>query len=185
MELSIVKYGKATKPWVHPMPRKGAGFTLLEVLVALIVLSIGLLGLSGLQTMGLRNNHSAFMRSQATLFAGNIIDHMRANRGAAMAGDYNIDFADDAPTTAVCTTNCSRANVADMDLQDWLAALQRINGDGEIDVVQETAVINGETVTYDMAVVSVCWRDQRGADLDCTDALADRESLLLVTRSQL
>ncbi len=54
------------------------GFTLIEVLVAVVVLSIGLLGLAGLQTTGLRNNQSAYYASQAAIYANDIFERMRA-----------------------------------------------------------------------------------------------------------
>jgi type IV pilus assembly protein PilV len=56
------------------------GVTLLEVLITIVVLSIGLLGYAGLQTMSLKNNTSAFQRSQATLLTYDIVDRMRANK---------------------------------------------------------------------------------------------------------
>jgi type IV pilus assembly protein PilV len=58
---------------------KYSGFTLLEVMVALLVLSIGLLGLAMLQATNLQFNTDAYTRTQATLFAYDIIDRMRAN----------------------------------------------------------------------------------------------------------
>ena len=71
----------------HPMTvlkrslaHRSRGFTLVEVLVALVVLSIGLLGVAALQLTSLRSNHSSAMRSQATFLAYDIIDRMRANR---------------------------------------------------------------------------------------------------------
>lgn len=67
------------------LPRSAQGFTLLEVLIAVVVLSVGLLGLARLQTAGLRQNHSAFMRSQATMLAYDIIDRMRTNKGTVEA----------------------------------------------------------------------------------------------------
>ena len=70
--------------------RRSRGFTLVEILVALVVLSIGLLGVAALQLMSLRSNHGSAMRSQATFLAYEIIDRMRANRAAALAGNYNI-----------------------------------------------------------------------------------------------
>ena len=66
------------------------GFTMVELLVAVLVLSIGLLGLAGLQAAGLRNNQSAYLRSQATILAYDVADRMRATRAAAAAGAYNI-----------------------------------------------------------------------------------------------
>lgn len=55
------------------------GFSLLEVLIAIVVTSIGLLGLAAMQATGLRNNHSAYHRSQATVLAYDIADRMRSN----------------------------------------------------------------------------------------------------------
>ena len=56
------------------------GFTLVEVLVSMIVLAIGLLGLAQLQARGLKFNQDAYVRSQATVLAYEIIDRMRSNR---------------------------------------------------------------------------------------------------------
>lgn len=63
----------------HP----GRGFSLLEVLVSLLILGVGLLGLAALQTRGLKFNHDAYVRSQATILAYDIMDKMRANRDNA------------------------------------------------------------------------------------------------------
>src|SRR5690606_37489064 len=75
----------------HPRSRAGvAGFTLIEVLVALIVLSIGLLGLAALQIQSIKHNTDAYFRTQATLLAYDIIDRMRANSAAVSAGIYEV-----------------------------------------------------------------------------------------------
>ncbi len=78
-------------------PRAAAGFTLIESLVALLVLSIGLLGVAAMQLASLQANNGAFQRTQATFLAQDIADRMRANRTAAMAGDYDFDLGDAAP----------------------------------------------------------------------------------------
>lgn len=69
------------------------GFTLVEVLIAALVLSIGLLGLAGLQAVSLKMNHGAYLRSQATNLAIEIADSMRANRSNAdtYSGTYATD----------------------------------------------------------------------------------------------
>src|SRR5262249_56408603 len=59
--------------------RRARGFTLIEALVALLVLSIGLLGVAALQLTSLRSNPSSSFRSQATLLAYDVVDRMRAN----------------------------------------------------------------------------------------------------------
>ena len=56
------------------------GVTLLEVLISILVLSVGLLGYAGLQTVSMKNNTSAFQRSQATMLTYDIVDRMRANK---------------------------------------------------------------------------------------------------------
>lgn len=70
---------------------RAAGFTLLEVLIALVIASIGLLGLAGLQAASLRANHGAYLRSQAAFIASDIADRMRVNLDATVAGNYQVN----------------------------------------------------------------------------------------------
>jgi type IV pilus assembly protein PilV len=65
--------------------RSQSGFSIIEVLVAMLVLAIGLLGLAALQAQGLRFNHDAYVRTQATHLAYDIVDRMRANSTNAAA----------------------------------------------------------------------------------------------------
>lgn len=88
------------------------GFTLIEAMVALLVLSIGLLGVAALQLSSLKANTSASVRSQATFLAYDIADRMRVNRAAAVNGQYDIDFGEQTATNP--------ATRAETDLQDWL-----------------------------------------------------------------
>jgi len=61
---------------------KQRGFTLIEALITAIVMAVGLLGLAGLQIAGMKSNHSAYLRSQATIASYDLIDRMRANPAA-------------------------------------------------------------------------------------------------------
>ncbi len=74
-----------------PLPccQYDSGFTLIEVLVTIVVLSIGLLGLAELQISGLRANMSSEARSKATLLASDIVERMRANPLGVAAGAYH------------------------------------------------------------------------------------------------
>jgi len=76
--------------FIHQFNR---GFSLIEVLVALVVLSIGLMGMAGLQQTGVRNNHNALLHSQASMLAYEIADFMRSNSKAVRFGRYNTDTA--------------------------------------------------------------------------------------------
>jgi type IV pilus assembly protein PilV len=121
------------------------GFSLLEVLITFIVLSVGLLGLAVLQANGLKNNQSAYWRSQATILGYSIIDSMRANRTAALAGDYDL---------ALHETPASGTTIAAEDLIDWIQALSATlpESDGAIDCDGVTGVCQ----------VDVLWDDSMG-----------------------
>lgn len=73
--------------------RRCEGFTLVEVLVSLLVLSIGLLGVGKLMFGAVRSDDSAFMRTQATALGYQILDAMRANRPGAMSQFYDTTQA--------------------------------------------------------------------------------------------
>jgi type IV pilus assembly protein PilV len=131
-------------------PARRRGFTLLEVLVAVLVLSVGLLGLAGLQAHSLRNNHSAMLRSQAVALGYDMLDRMRSNRVAALGTGiaYETDYGD-AETMPDCTSNCSVAQIAQYDLGSWKAAVSGLPGPGE----GRVEIDNGR------ATVSIRWTD--------------------------
>lgn len=120
---------------MHTQTKSSNGFTLIEVLVAIVVLSIGLLGLAGLQVAGMKNNHNAYQRSQATVLAYDIADRMRANIPGVTSGSYD-NQGTSASTTANCltTTGCSTAEMAEHDLAEWNTTLAASlpNGEGVV-----------------------------------------------------
>ena len=120
------------------------GFTLLEVLVAVVVLSIGLLGLAGLMASSLRNSHSAYQRTQATWLAYDALDRMRANRQVALAGGYNLALGGTPGGSGMAAT----------DLSQWTTALGNTLPAGQGSI----AVAAGGAVT-----VVVQWDDTRGS----------------------
>jgi type IV pilus assembly protein PilV len=96
------------------------GVTLVETLIALLVLSIGLLGLAGLETASLRFNTSAYYRTQATALAYDLADRMRANRQAALANAYNVGFQNPVPA---CGAVAAGATISEQDIAAWRNAL--------------------------------------------------------------
>lgn len=100
------------------------GFSLVEVLVALLVLSIGLLGLAALQTTSLKYNNESYYRTQATYLAYDIIDRMRANTVGVSNGNYDVPDSTTAASakssTAGCAGGiCSTSDLARYDLGSW------------------------------------------------------------------
>ncbi len=111
--------------------RRDGGFSLIEVLVALVVLSVGLLGLAALQSTATQFNASAYVRSQATILAYDMADRIRANRQAALSGAYTSPYPGVLPT---CTP-VAAGTVVQEDLGAWRRALACAlpNGNGQVD----------------------------------------------------
>lgn len=97
---------------------------MIESLVALLILSIGLLGLAMLQGNSLRVNTDAMVRSQATLLAEEIIEGMRINTKGADAGLYVATSKPPVCTSCVDTTNGART--ANRDLISWYEAQEKL-----------------------------------------------------------
>jgi|KBSMisStaDraftv2_1062788.scaffolds.fasta_scaffold06465_6 type IV pilus assembly protein PilV len=85
-------------PTKHARLHAQRGVGVVEILVAVLVLSIGLLGLAGLQMRTLRNSESSLERGVAVFETHAIADAMRADRANAMASGYDILLSAAAPT---------------------------------------------------------------------------------------
>ena len=92
---------------------KSKGFTLIEFLVALLIFAIGILALTSLQVFVLRSDISSHHQAQAVQIAYSMMDRLRSNRSAAMAGSYNI------PNAAAISAGDGNPPLADDDLADW------------------------------------------------------------------
>lgn len=106
------------------------GTTMIEILVTVIVFSIGLLGIIGMQTLGLRNNTTAYNRSQATILAYDIADRARANPLGAAYYDFT-STTPSAQTSCASTSGCSNQNMAKNDGYEWLQSLAQGLPDGQ------------------------------------------------------
>ncbi len=112
-----------------------AGFSLVEVLVSLVILSIALLGSAALTATSLKNTNTAYYRSQVTVLADDILDRMRANIAAARGEQYDIS---DGPTYKAALGSMAR-----YDCTEWIATLGQTlpDGTGTVDVVNGVATI--------------------------------------------
>ncbi|CAG1021055.1 hypothetical protein DOJK_00751 [Patescibacteria group bacterium] len=150
------------------------GFTLIEVLIAMLVLAIGLLGLATLQTYSLRANLSAYTRGQATQLLYDMSDRMRANTAAAKASTsttgYLITNTNTDTRTASATINtstepcrlttnttCDAAALAKYDLIEWKTAVASTLPMG---IACITSNANNEVFT-----LYITWDDNRSGDV--------------------
>lgn len=121
------------------------GFSLLEVLITILVVSFGLLGMAALIISGVRSNNIAHYRSVATKQAEDIADRMRANLAGVTAGAYN-DLTANIPTSSDCmATACSAAQMAAYDHAQWNTANSRLLPGGQGTVNGNVAA--GYTIT--------------------------------------
>jgi type IV pilus assembly protein PilV len=131
--------------------RNCRGVTLIEVLIGVLILSIGLLGLAGLQTASLRFNTSAYFRTQATSLAYDFADRLRANREAALDGDYEFDFQSPPPACVVAPVIAG--TIAQQDIATWRNSLACALplGTGRVALLDENEF-----------TISVRWDESRG-----------------------
>jgi type IV pilus assembly protein PilV len=156
-----------TKSPIICIPRKSkrSGFTLLEVLITLVILSIGLLGLAGLQAVGLSQNHSAYLRSQATQAAYSIADRMRANQVASANYLSSFMLPSAATAQAGCTAGgCTAAQMATNDLFEWNTALSSSLPNIAVPVELGNITLNGAVFT-----ITINWDDNRDGAIDNAD----------------
>ncbi|WHZ19229.1 MAG: hypothetical protein OJF55_001378 [Rhodanobacteraceae bacterium] len=95
---------------------------MLEVLIAILVFSLGVIGLAGLLIFAIQSNHVAYLRTQATFLAHNMAARMGANPAGLWAGDYNGNYPVSA-STASCSAGCNPQQLANYDMAQWSTQL--------------------------------------------------------------
>lgn len=137
------------------------GFTLVEILVTVVLISVGLLGVAALQLTTLRGNQESYVRSQANLLAADILDRMRANstnfRSTGNPYQVALNGTGDAATRA------------GQDLLDWQQAINRTLPGGNTDAAGRIdRTFDAATRRY-VVTVTIQWRERAegsGAPID-------------------
>lgn len=157
-----------------------SGFTLIEVLVSVIILSIGLVGVAGLQAVSLKNNQSAFMRSQASALAYDLADRMRSNVLSANGSLYDPGAAG-SDTGCRSTSGCTPQQMAQNDLAEWNAAIATYLPMGQgfccIDSTPDDGTAFGDPQcdgTGTQIAVKIWWDDNRDGSINMTSTNTER-----------
>ena len=157
------------------------GFTMIEILISMIIMAFGLLGVAAMQTMGMRLNHSAYLRTQATNLANDYPDILRINLAqeklnkfgnstADSGNDFNSQTMELSGTeieqisSCYTATGCSSAQMAENDLYEWAMRVRSALPNGMV-----TTSRNGNIYT-----VNIIWMDDRndedsGSGVDIND----------------
>lgn len=128
------------RPQTAPAARRSGGFSLIELLVAVLVMGIGVLGVTALQMVSLQNNRMALDRDEAVQLAYDIMDRVRVNPGA----DYSIAIGDAPPAAPDCIgvgSNCSETAMRDFDLASWKCLLGAYQDDAVCDGLRADGVV--------------------------------------------
>lgn len=147
-------------PRRYPAVRRPHGGTLVEVLVSVLVLSIGLLGAAALQVTGLRNNQSNYEHAQMTVLTQGMLDAMRGNLAGVTAGQYEL---------AAWTCNAPAAGtLAATDLAQWI---------GNVQAQINAGACGRVTCTGRDCTVGVRWDDSRATGGAATQVFEIRSRL--------
>jgi len=142
--------------------KSSTGFTLLEVMIAMVIFSIGLLGLAGIQAVALSNNNSAYTRTVSMQLAYNMTDVLRASTD----GTGNIINAFDAVTTAIpgsaptsciqkyldpaTVPSCTETQLADFEIYHWKKRIEKELASG----------LGSISKSGDVFTITIMWDDE-------------------------
>lgn len=151
------------------------GVSLIEVLVAVLVFSIGLLGLAALVIVSLRSTQTAYLRTQASVLAQGMADRMRANSIGVWNGSYNGSYPLSSSITTACSSrDCSPDELAQQDGLYWSdeisAALPSASAVIACDNTSESSSLNGGMATRPPyggnCSMSISWTERSLGDVN-------------------
>jgi type IV pilus assembly protein PilV len=137
------------------MGTKQQGTTLIEVMVTVLIVSVGLLGMASLQLKSMALNLAAHQRLQAANLVYEIADSIYLNSAQANADEYRLALADTVPLNTTANT------IADIDLRHWLNVVDVRLPNGDLIIAASAPIdgMNGATEARQFAI-TVCWTDK-------------------------
>jgi len=138
-------------------PRRQRGFSLVEVLIALVIMSVGMLGIAGLFVQSMQAGRTAMFRHHAVTLAGDVADRIRANPTAG--GAYALGGVDSGCVAQ--GVDCSAPQMAANDIFLWSQQAGDQLPNGQVQITFDGAV------TPPSYTIEVSWTEP-GADLDYT-----------------
>jgi len=167
--------------------QNNSGFSLLEILISLVVLSIGVMGLGGLQIAALKGSNESHFRNEASLLMMDLADRMRANLDAVGAGQYesaNAAICGTPPAKLCHQTACSSAEMATYDLYSMACRARNSLPQGTVTI----SCTNNDCATANEIkkdhTIRIAWKEakQRGEDMGASgdNTVNDRQVQLTI-----
>lgn len=154
------------------------GFTLVEILVTVVLISVGLLGVAALQLTTLRGNQDSYVRSQASVLAGDILDRMRVNPFDFRNNAYSVTF----------NGRGDQSTRAGKDLGDWQDEIDRTLPGTDEESAGQVERTYDPTTRRHIVTITIQWRERGdgsgAAEVNDTDG-ADGELRQFQTRSEI
>lgn len=151
---------------MKPLNSKQTGVGLIEILIAIVILSIGFLAAAKMQVEGMRYSQGAYFLSQGNFMLRDMTDRMRANYQGVVDGHYKnftTNSGTSEPACIAASTRCSPAQIAQGDLHAWskylYAPANAVNFKPllpSFDTLAASGQINHNAAT-DVYTVSVKW----------------------------
>jgi len=138
--------------------RRQRGFSLVEVLIALVIMSVGMLGIAGLYVQSMQAGRTSTFRHHAVTLAGDVADRIRANptAGAAYAAAGGVDSG-----CVAMGVDCSEPQMASHDIFLWAEQARDTLPAGQINITHDGAVSPAQYT------IEVAWTEA-GENLDYT-----------------
>jgi len=142
------------------------GQTFIEALIALVIMSIGILGIAGMQVLSLQQNRAALFRAEATQLANDLMDRVRVNTDITYTALIDAD-----PTSAQsCSVNsCTPVQMAAFDIAQWKCSINSVDSAGVTYSICGTYGITGSlplgagsvALVTGVVEVTIGWSDDR------------------------
>jgi type IV pilus assembly protein PilV len=146
------------------MMKKQRGMGMIEILMAVLITAIGLIGITGMQAVSLKNNLSALNRSNAVFLTGTMMDRIRANPNATYATGYTNMPTDGLDSCAAFDADCDATAIANVNIAQWKCSLggyqEKTTCDGIIPVMpdaQGEITLDALTGVY---TITLQWTDR-------------------------
>lgn len=148
----------------HQYPKRAysTGATLIEILVALLILSLGLLGMAAMQIRALKGNHSSMQRSQAVMMSYYILDAMRVDKNSAKSLNYNTGSLSGNTIGPYCDPAAvTGTSLAKVNLKHWIESLKMTIGEASDTSTCGAVLCDADGVCR----VQIRWDDSRAGGL--------------------
>ena len=163
-------------------PSRGeCGFSMLEVLVSLVLISVAMLGMAGLQLNALKLSKGATFRTQAVLLSDEIAERIESNKIGATAGNYVVATVSSTPSVAgtnCVSSSCDSTQLAAFDLAVWQTRVAAALPGSSWQVANPTT---GNPSTYSIVVN---WQDRRDSASQTTYSTAGTAETFSLTTTK-